>query len=74
MIEEGNFRHEGDDFILEDMNRSFKNLSLRTGLGTKLEVTVENDLYSLYENYEPGYRIDIFIKPRLIGYISVMWQ
>ena len=56
------------------MNRSFKNLSLRTGLGTKLEVTVEDDLYSLYDIYEPGYRIDIFIKPRLIGYISVMWQ
>lgn len=61
---DGNWRQEGDLFILENMDRHFPSLSLRTGLGTQLTLTVDNVEYRLYEKYQPGHRIDIQVVPR----------
>lgn len=45
------------------MDRYFRTLSLRTGVGTKLTLTVDGREYRLYERYAPGTRIDLSIVP-----------
>lgn len=54
---DGNFRREGDWFIMDDMNRRFKNLELRTGKGTRLKITVDGHEYELYKKFPPGTKI-----------------
>ncbi len=60
---EGRFHAEGDYFVLEDMGRRFPRLSLRTGVGTELVLTVDGEEKRLYESLAPGSRIDIYIAP-----------
>ena len=67
MESDGEFYQDGDDFVMDHMNRHFDSLSLRTGLGTKLTLELDNQSYPVYENHEPGYRVDIFIAPRAYG-------
>ena len=67
MESDGEFYQDGDDFVMDHMNRHFDSLSLRTGLGTKLTLEFDNQSYPVYENHEPGYRVDIFIAPRAYG-------
>ncbi|KHM52440.1 hypothetical protein NZ47_04900 [Anaerovibrio lipolyticus] len=64
MESDGAFRQEGNAFIMDDMNRHFNELNLRTGVGTKLTVTVDDQKFELYEMFEPGQKIDIVIIPR----------
>lgn len=54
---DGNFRREGDWFIMDDMNRHFKNLELRTGKGTSLKITVNGREYELYKKFPLGTKI-----------------
>ena len=54
---DGNFRREGDWFIMDDMNRRFKNLELRTGKGTHLKITVDGREYELYKKFPLGTKI-----------------
>lgn len=54
---DGNFRREGDWFIMDDMNRRFKNLELRTGKGTRLKITVGGREYELYKKFPLGTKI-----------------
>lgn len=54
---DGNFRREGDKFIMDDMNRPLKNLELRTGKGTRLTVTVDGKTFALYEKFPVGTKI-----------------
>lgn len=61
---DGDWRQEGDDFILENMNRHFPTLSLRAGVGTKLTLTVDGKEYPLYDMLKVGDRIDIYVVPR----------
>ena len=63
LAEEGDFREEGDYYIFDHMDRYFRTLSLRTGVGTKLTLTVDGREYRLYERYAPGTRIDLSIVP-----------
>jgi hypothetical protein len=67
---EGTFREEGDYFIFSDMDRHFHTLSLRTGVGTALTVTVQGREYKLYESLPPGSRIDIYIAPYYTQFIQ----
>lgn len=67
MESDGEFYQDGDDFVMDHMNRHFDSLSLRTGLGTKLTLEFDNQSYPVYENHETGYRVDIFIAPRAYG-------
>ena len=54
---DGHFRREGDWFIMDDMNRRFKNLELRTGKGTRLKITVGGREYELYKKFPLGTKI-----------------
>ena len=60
--EEGNFRREGDYFVL-DMERDYKELSLRTGVGTELTITAGEQIIPAYEMYPAGTRIDLVVAP-----------
>ena len=60
--EEGNFRREGDYFVL-DMERDYKELSLRTGVGTELTITAGEQIIPAYEMYSAGTRIDLVVAP-----------
>ncbi len=64
MESDGNFRREGDTFIMENMNRQFSELNLRTGVGTELTVTVDEHSYRLYEKFAAGEKIDIKLLPK----------
>lgn len=63
MESEGDFYEEGDYYVFDHMDRRFPSLSLRTGVGTELTVSVGGHLYLLYEDFPPGTRIDVFIAP-----------
>ena len=52
MESDGKFYRDGDWFIMDEMNRTIKNLQLRTGTGTNLTVT-------LYEKFLAGTKIII---------------
>ena len=54
---DGNFHRDGDRFIMDDMNRRFKTLELRTGKGTRLTVTVDGKTFALYEKFPVGTKI-----------------
>lgn len=54
---DGHFRREGDWFIMDDMNRRFKGLELRTGKGTRLTVTVAGNRFELYKKFPLGTKI-----------------
>lgn len=54
---DGHFRREGDWFIMDDMNRRFKNLELRTGKGTRLTLTVAGNRFGLYKKFPLGTKI-----------------
>ena len=65
---EGDFRQEGSDFVLGGMERHFPGLSLRTGVGTQLTLTVSGlgqmeQVFPLYEEFLPGTRIDVRLQP-----------
>ena len=60
--EEGAFRQEGDYFVL-DMERDYAELSLRTGVGTELTITVGDQIIPTYEMYPVGTRIDLVVAP-----------
>lgn len=67
MESDGSFYQEGDDFVMDNMNRRFPSLSLRTGVGTQLTVTVDGEAHYLYRFHPPGYRVDIFTAPGFYG-------
>ncbi len=61
LAEEGDFRQEGNHYILEGMERYFPQLTLRTGVGTCLTLYVDQREYRLYEHYPPGTAVDLFV-------------
>ena len=60
MESDGTFREEDGFFIMDDMNRIIQNLSLRTGVGTNLTVTLAGQEIKLYEKFPAGTKIDIY--------------
>ena len=64
---EGEFRQEGDDFVITGMDRHYKELALRTGVGTRLTLTLagpgREERFELYQDYAPGALIEIKILP-----------
>lgn len=62
LAEEGDFRMEGDYFVL-DMDRDYLALSLRTGVGTELRIEAGGRAFPLYEMYPAGTRIDLAVEP-----------
>lgn len=64
MESDGNFYRDGDFFIMDEMNRTIKNLQLRTGVGTNLTVTLNGQEFKLYEKFPAGTKILIDSAPR----------
>ncbi len=62
MESDGVFREEGDWFVMDNMNRRIKNLSLRTGVGTELTLEIGGEKIELYKKYPPGTKINFEIK------------
>lgn len=60
--EEGNFRREGDYFVL-DMDRDYNELSLRTGVGTQLTIEAGGARIPVCEMYPVGTRVDLVVAP-----------
>ena len=54
---DGNFYRDGEWFIMDNMNRHFKNLELRTGKGTQLKITLNGREFDLYKKFPPGTKI-----------------
>lgn len=54
---DGDFRAEGDKFIMDNMNRKIDKLELRTGVGTELCIELDGREFKLYEKFQPGTKI-----------------
>ena len=63
MESDGVFREEGDWFVMDEMNRRIKNLSLRTGVGTELTLELNGETFELYKKYPAGTKIVINSAP-----------
>lgn len=63
MESDGVFREEGDWFVMDEMNRRIKNLSLRTGVGTELTIELGGETFELYKKYPAGTKIVIDAAP-----------
>ena len=67
--QEGRFHQEGNYFIME-MSRIYPELSLRTGVDSKLTIYLQNQEYKLYELFPLGTKFDIYIAPLY----NVIWR
>lgn len=67
---EGDFRQEGDCYIMDNMERHFPRLTLRTGVGTKLTIFLRGQEYRIYETYPPGTPVDIYVSSLGKGLLS----
>ena len=63
MESDGTFRHEGDYFIMDHMERHFPQLHLRTGVGTQLTVTMDDTTCPVYQYLPDGSAVDIRVAP-----------
>ncbi len=54
---DGKFYRDGDWFIMDNMNRQFKSLELRTGKGTQLTINLNGKTYELYKKFPIGTKI-----------------
>ena len=54
---DGNFHLDNGWFVMDDMNRRFKALELRTGKGTQLTLTVDGRKFELYKKFPVGTKI-----------------
>ena len=63
MESDGVFREEGDWFVMDEMNRRIKNLSLRTGVGTELTLELNGETFELYKKYPAGTKIVVNSAP-----------
>lgn len=59
---DGDFRQEDGFFIMDNMNRVIKNLELRTGEGTQLQITLDGNNFKLYQELPTGVKIKFVIK------------
>ena len=61
---DGAFRHEGNAFIMDNMNRSMREINLRPGVSTELTLFLPNGTIPLYEHVPIGSLVRIAIVPR----------
>ena len=67
LASEGDFRQEGNDFVITGMDRHYRELALRTGVGTELTVTLRRGSFEkvleLYRVYGSGTLIEVKLLP-----------
>lgn len=61
LASEGEFRAEGEYFVMDGMGRRFPRLSLRTGVGTELTLVLDGEEERLFEKLTPGSRVDLAV-------------
>lgn len=66
--EEGEFRREGEWFILDKINRKYPNLSIRNGVTNDERVIVGGHEYVLSELVPVGKELHIYVAPLWKGY------
>lgn len=66
--EEGEFRREGEWFILDKINRKYPNLSIRNGVTNDERVIVGGHEYVLSELMPVGKELHIYVAPLWKGY------
>ena len=62
MEEDGIFHREGEWFVMDEMDRRIERLSLRTGVGTRFTIVLDGEEIKLFEQFEPGTRIDFVVE------------
>jgi len=70
MESDGDFHEENGWFIMDNMNRPIKNLSLRTGVGTQLTIKIDGNEIKLYEKFPVGTRIDFKIDSTFKNFVG----
>ena len=70
MESDGDFHELDGWFIMDNMNRPIKNLSLRTGVGTQLTIKLDGNEIKLYEKFPVGTRIDFKIGSTFKNFIG----
>ena len=70
MESDGDFHELDGRFIMDNMNRPIKNLSLRTGVGTQLTIKLGGTEFKLYEKFPVGTRIDFKIGSTFKNFIG----
>jgi len=63
LASEGNFRIQGDTFILEGMHRSYDNINLRVGPEAQLTLQYDGNDYALYQTLPPGALVTLRVAP-----------
>ena len=58
---DGTFRREGDNFIMDDLNRQIRVLELRPGVGTELSININGQTLPLYEIVPIGSLVSVSI-------------
>ena len=61
LASEGEFRAEGDFFVMDGMERRFPRLSLRAGVGTELTLVLDGTEEKLFEKLPAGSRVDLAV-------------
>lgn len=64
LASDGDFRREGDYFIMDNLNRRIKTLDLRTGVNSELSIIIDNETIKLYEIMPLGTLFRVSIIPR----------
>ncbi|MBO4852438.1 MAG: DUF1850 domain-containing protein, partial [Schwartzia sp.] len=60
---DGSFRHEGDFFVMDDMNRPMREIALRPGVSTELTLFLPNETIPLYDRVPLGSLVRVTITP-----------
>ena len=58
---DGTFHREGDDFIMDNLNRQINTLDLRTSVGTELSITINDQTLPLYDMMPAGSLVRVSI-------------
>lgn len=63
LASEGQFAIVGDKFVLQNMGRVFRRISLRTGPEAQLTMLYRGREWPLYRDLPAGSRVDIYVAP-----------
>ena len=61
---DGSFHHEDDAFVMDDMNRTMREIALRPGVSTELTLFLPNETVPLYDRVPLGSLVRVTIAPR----------
>lgn len=70
LSEEGEFKQVGEYFVLDNINRRFKTVDLRIGLGTELTLIYHEKKYPLYQDLPVGCKIKLRVLPYYRYYLD----